>query len=256
MSKKSTKIGQRQLAARLQALGFSGNESAVYLAALTLGPSSVADLALHSGIKRPSVYPVVESLEAKGAMRIELKGFKRRFVAASPDALRSIFARNFSEFEGALAELSALRRTGESQDVVRLYRGVEAVKTLYDELLSEVRPGDDYLVMTDFDRWLALDKQFFSGFLRRRSRILLRLRLILARGAKSSLLSKAGPNRALVRELPSGASIDVNLVITPNRLVFHQLARPFSAVAIDNSHMVSMQRQIFNLMWESLPDFD
>ena len=70
--------------------GLSEHEAAVYLSALSLGQSTVNQIAKHSGVKRTTVYPVIESLKRKGIMNVEVKGFKKLFVAESPDKLERI----------------------------------------------------------------------------------------------------------------------------------------------------------------------
>lgn len=66
---------ERQAIEHLQALGFSEYEGRAYLVLLQRGPLSGYQLAKASGIPRPNIYPVLDKLEARGAVsRVEVKG--------------------------------------------------------------------------------------------------------------------------------------------------------------------------------------
>ncbi|MEK7106984.1 MAG: helix-turn-helix domain-containing protein, partial [Patescibacteria group bacterium] len=58
----------------LSQLGLSGQESAVYLAALELGFSSISDIAKKAGIKRPTTYYIVDELIKKNLVSRAPKG--------------------------------------------------------------------------------------------------------------------------------------------------------------------------------------
>ena len=89
---------------QLQAFGLSENEAAVYLASLTLGPSSALEIARNSSIKRATVYLVIESLQEKGLMHIEYAGLKRKFVAASPEQFEEKMNRLSTELASQFSE--------------------------------------------------------------------------------------------------------------------------------------------------------
>ena len=65
---------QGKLVNTLINMGLSENESDVYLTALSLGPCKVSDIARNSGIKRTTVYSVMEALKKIGLIVIEQRG--------------------------------------------------------------------------------------------------------------------------------------------------------------------------------------
>lgn len=73
----------------MQKLGLTEHESKVYLAALSLGPSSASQIAEQTGIKRPTVYLALENLAKQGLMSENLAGKKRLFEAESLRSWRS-----------------------------------------------------------------------------------------------------------------------------------------------------------------------
>ena len=74
----------------LQDFGLSAHEAGVYYAGLLLGPTTILKISRLSGIKRTSIYAIMDSLKNKGLMSIQLKGLKQLFVAENPDRLKSV----------------------------------------------------------------------------------------------------------------------------------------------------------------------
>ncbi|MCA9324934.1 hypothetical protein KDA23_02595, partial [Candidatus Saccharibacteria bacterium] len=62
-------------------LGLTPNEVSVYLAALSLGPSSVAHIARAAELERANVYRVIDSLQNHGLMSISIDGLKKKYAA-------------------------------------------------------------------------------------------------------------------------------------------------------------------------------
>lgn len=74
----------------LEEFGLSAEEAKVYMAGLSLGPTTILKLAKTSEVQRTAVYRVVESLRQHGLMKIELKGLKKLYAAESPHNLKRV----------------------------------------------------------------------------------------------------------------------------------------------------------------------
>lgn len=112
----------------LTELGLTENEAAVYLIGLSLGPTTILNIAKASGIRRTTVYSVVEVLKTKGLMHIEPRGFKQVFVAESPEKLELILEAKRSSLRRMLPELSALYNLKGGESTIKYYEGMEAIK--------------------------------------------------------------------------------------------------------------------------------
>src|SRR5262249_32596926 len=134
-------------------LGLPENEGRVYLAALNSGPASVQRLAKLSGVKRTTVYTLLESLIRRTLIHEELRGFKRVFVAEHPKSLEAILDARRLALQSSLPELIALFNLKSGEDTIRFYDGLEATKQVYEGLLEDIRPGEDYLVLSALNPW-------------------------------------------------------------------------------------------------------
>src|SRR3990167_6164573 len=68
-------------------LGLTKQESAVYLAALETGFSSISDIDKKAGIKRPTTYYIVDELIKKNLISRAPKGKRTFYIAEHPNTL-------------------------------------------------------------------------------------------------------------------------------------------------------------------------
>ena len=171
LSKSLTKV--------LREIGLEENEAEVYLAALSRGPSTVLQLARVSEIKRPTMYGIVASLQQKGLMSVETHGFKKLYVPEDPNNLELVLERRKSELHKSLPELLALYNTKGTDGFIRSYEGLTAVKGVYEELLRDIRPHEEYLVISAQEQIFSLDERYFTDFIERRAKLPIKIRLLL-----------------------------------------------------------------------------
>ena len=102
-------------------LGFSTNESKVYLAALELGTASAQDIARKAQIKRTTGYSVLSYLVNRGvAGKTKVKG-KTRFVAEPPQRLLTLINEIEKGIKDALPELTAIYNRKETKPKITFY---------------------------------------------------------------------------------------------------------------------------------------
>ncbi len=141
----------------LAGLGISEKVARVYLAGLSLGTTSIQELARASGLKRPTVYLYVDELVEKGLFEIIPINKKRYYAAVDPHVVEERLKKSLSDFQTELPKLSAMRSDMLGKPQVRVFEGVDGVRSVYEEIerahsvrfwsnLNEVRPPfhDEY----------------------------------------------------------------------------------------------------------------
>ena len=236
----------------LQELGLSDNEAKVYLACLGLGPNTILKIARSAEVKRTTVYSVVESLKHKGLINIELRGFKQLYMAQDPANLEQILEKRKTILHSLMPEFSALYNLKGGEGMIKYYEGIEAVKSIYNRLLKQVRPHEKYYVMSAFDDWYRADPDFFQRFIERRAKLPIELKQLfidspLARKQKSIQETWLGK----IKILPKDTRISTNLVVIPSMIVIHQVIPPIMAVVIENKSMITMIQEMFEMVWKA-----
>lgn len=238
----------------LTSLGLSEHEAKVYLAAVSLGPATVMKIAAAAEIKRTTVYSVVESLKQKGLMTIVVKGFKNLFAAENPEKLESILETRKNLLTQTLPELSALYNLKGGESTIKYYEGITGIKSVYEGLIRDIKPKEDYMVTSHIEQWLKLAPDFFIDFTKRRAKLNINIRLLM----QDSPIARAHQKiqhtlNETIKILPRGTSLDTNVIVIPRRVVIHQLVAPITAIVIENPSVVKMHQQLFEIIWRSLP---
>jgi HTH-type transcriptional regulator, sugar sensing transcriptional regulator len=239
----------------LTELGLSEHEAKVYFAALSIGPATILNIASAAETKRTTVYSVVESLQHKGLMRVELKGWKKLFVAEAPENLENILEARKDKLKKLLPEFSALYNLKGGESFIKYYEGLEGIKQIYEGLLRDIKPNDYYLIISHMTPWLDLDRTYFEDFIRRRSKKNLDIRALFQDSPIARKLQQQQTNfNEKIKILPNSTSLTTNLVVTPQRVVIHQLIPPVLAIVIENKSVIKMHKEMFEIMWRSLSD--
>ncbi|MDO8524462.1 MAG: helix-turn-helix domain-containing protein [bacterium] len=234
-------------------LGLNEKEASVYLVALTLGPSTVLKIATSAELKRTTVYSVIESLKQKGLMSIEIKGWKKLFAAESPEKLSLILEAKREHLKKSLPEFSLLYSQKDSESLIKYYEGIKAVKSVYENILKSMRPHDDYLVIGNQEIWLGLDKRYFAKFVRQRAKLNINIKLILQDSPLARKHKEIERNfNEKIKILPKKTSLNTNLIITPSRVIIHQLTLPAMAMVIENKNIANTHCELFDIIWKSL----
>jgi len=116
-------------------LGFSANESKVYLAALQMGISSAQDIAEKAGVKRTTCYSVLSYLVNRGIVgKTKLKR-KTKFIAEPPHRLLTLINEIEKGIKDALPELNAIYNKKEVKPKITFYEGNTSIQKVYDDTL-------------------------------------------------------------------------------------------------------------------------
>lgn len=251
-------MSSQRLLSALAAAGLGDHEARVYHAALSAGPATALKLSRASGVKRTTVYTVIEALKRKGLMIEEIRGFRRLFAAEHPRRLSGLLEQRRSTFEQLLPEFAALYNFRESEGGIKFYEGLDAVKGVYEDLLRAIGPGEEYMIVSNMHHWYHLDAPFFQDFTERRAALSrelgFRIRLLVQESEIARRHRKIQKElNETIKFLPRHTELTTNMVIIPKRVVIHQLAPPIHAMVLENQHVIRLHREIFEMLWGALP---
>src|SRR3954463_1254828 len=96
-----------ELAEQLTAAGMSAKEAAVFLALGQLGSVGAGEIARRAGIKRPTVYAILEGFARDGLVEVAVVSGRRRYSIDSPRRLLELPRRQERALREAMPELLA-----------------------------------------------------------------------------------------------------------------------------------------------------
>lgn len=117
--------------------GFSEKEAKIYLVILSMGELPYSQVATKSGIKRTTVYPVIESLEKKAVITTLKKKGIRYASALNPQILVNRFKQSAELAENMLPQLIDMAFESPLKPRIRFYDGVDGMKDILLELAHD-----------------------------------------------------------------------------------------------------------------------
>ena len=233
--------------------GLEENESKVYLASLALGATTILKLSKQSEIKRTTVYEVVASLEKKGLMKKEVRGFKTLYSPEHPERLESTLQSKRDLLSRILPELEGKYHLKGTESSIKYYEGFNSIKNLYDDILKGMTSKDFYYAISNISEWHDIGDDYFMKY---------HVEKRVGMGIKAHLLAVDSPaaqkrkefarnHNNEVKFLPKDANIHVDMVITPYKLVIFQLHEPMVALVVENQSMITVQKELFEILWKA-----
>jgi len=142
----------------LEELGLTKGEARVYLALLEIGKSSVGPIVNKSKISPSKVYDVLNRLIKKGIVTFAIGGKTRFYSALSPQRLkiliddkRDLYNKQLQQQEKVLKHsipgLEAVQKIGEQREYAEVLEGIRGIKTFFEMMLEELKPGESELVL-------------------------------------------------------------------------------------------------------------
>lgn len=241
-----------ELIKQLNEIGLTHKEAILYEGVLSSGPTTILLISKSSGLKRSTIYNTIETLIEKGLIHYEVKGKKKLIAADSPEQINTLLARQKLQFDSILPNLQALYRTASTPgNQIKEFHGLMGIRSVYSQLLIGLQKNDDYLVISDQDKWYQLDPVFFEDFIRKRAKLSLNIRLLLQDTPHAREFQKKQKNyNEIIKCLPARINLNINMVITSLTTIIVQLTPPVFALVIENKNLVTMNRLLFDLIWD------
>ena len=244
---------KNKLTNTLQTIGLTDKEADIYQATMSLGPSSVQKIAQTAEVKRTTAYSVLESLKQKGLMKTNIQGWKTLYEAENPEKLESIVDQMRHEIKKTLPDFASIYNLHSGGAFIRCYEGIEGVKQVYEDLLRDIKPHEDYLIVGEMNQWFRQDPEFFHNFMERRAKLDINIRVLMQDSESAREQKKIERNfNWHIKIMPPGFSLTTNMVIIPGRVVINQLKPPLLAMVIENDSIVQMNRELFEILWKSI----
>lgn len=117
----------------LQEYGMSAKESKIYLTILEMGNCSASTISRRSGVKRVTVYTVLQELIKKGVAFETVKNEVKYFSVINPDNLFSTFEQQYFQFKELLPKFMSIKEQYGDRPALQFFQGKQNVnQMLYD----------------------------------------------------------------------------------------------------------------------------
>lgn len=234
----------------LHGLGLEDKEIRIYTSLLELGEATVLTLSKKAGIKRPTAYIVLQSLEEKGLVTKTVRGKKSFFLAQHPKKLVSEAEFRLKELKEIVPQLETLFIGGTGKPRVTIYEGKERLDQSADEIFitmgEVVYMGTLKLSQEAFPRtfkkineYATLSPEFMIRELIDESEENI--------GYKNRYRSQYRDIRFIPKEL---LPFEVDICVFGSRTLITSVTKEYFTISIESKEIAQSFKTLFEVMWK------
>jgi len=232
---------------QLQKYGLSEKEAEIYLACLKAGDVTANKISEITGIRRSTVYEVLEALKKKGIVTSFRKNNKYYFNAVKPNVLINLLKEKERLIKEILSSLKKLIQSSYEKPKVELFEGITAIKNVVLDMLNH----KEILSYGASQKGEPVFDSFIENFARRRVEKKIKMRGVFEKEFSKHMsdeeikkYTKIRTN-ALLKEHNS-----VYFIYGKNLLVIN-LEPELVAIKITSSLLAESQKKIFEILWRA-----
>lgn len=160
----------------LERLGFTKNEESLYETLVLYGPLSIYELVKHTKLHTSVAYNTINRLTHKGFVSYIKIGRTKKFNATNPKALIVYNQETNKELMKKVAEWEN-KKAHNMETSVEFFEGLKGLTNLFNSILSDSKPNEDYLSFTlgdEFENKECLE--WFNNLGRKREALKLKVK--------------------------------------------------------------------------------
>ncbi|HOX40686.1 MAG TPA: helix-turn-helix domain-containing protein [bacterium] len=230
----------------------------IYLILLQMGSGTIQEIMKQTKLKRTTIYSVLDSLISRGLVTFSRKTGHRTYTAEDPKLLPRIFEKEERKIHNrqktlveALPLLASLYNSSASRPKIRMYDGIDGIKTVFEETLL-LPPGTETLAYASYTDVRSHLGEWIHGYIKRRAERGITQRCI----AEDSLIAR--------EELVKNDKQDLRVTKLVNKdqfpfsieqiniysnKIFIASYQDLLAVVIESAPIATAMKSIFELAW-------
>lgn len=237
----------------LKRLGLEEKEAALYLSALNVGETGMAELAKKSGLKRSSAYLVFKSLEQKGLMGSFRSRGGLKFVATSPETLRERTLKQLADVDRILPQLKAMAKSPDRPKVT-YYEGKEGYLVAIEDSLRLPNITLRHIgSLAELHKIIGENSDLEYYLPKRLSKNIFLRALYFEEDAQKLARRDHIKELREIRLLPEKYRHKTSSLIFTDRVIIASTKTELAVTVIESKEFALSESTKFDLIWDSLP---
>jgi HTH-type transcriptional regulator, sugar sensing transcriptional regulator len=236
-----------RLIQKLVHLGLNDKEARIYLALFRLGEATSYEVAKESGIKRPTVYVIMEELRKKGLALVVPHAKKQVFIAKDPreyiSEYQSRVSRDAQEVFSLIPKLSSPERG------IRVFKGPGALEQGLSYGLHSTKEKDIIALYAGVYPNTKIGSEYSEHF-EELERLGFMLRSIVPDNSRDESFRewdrKAGFETRKIDHKAFSPKVSIEVMGSIVKTIFHKNKE---VMVVDDAHLADLYRQMFEILW-------
>lgn len=243
------------LNSNLEKIGLSDKEAKVYLASLELGPANIQSLTDKSGIKRSTVYEMLDNLKSMGLIIESIKGKRKTYVASEPEKLKKNIHEKEQLLNQILPELRSLNNAGSIKPKITYYEGQAGLRQIYNLVLETTTKKVDW-VSPIRSVMETVGEDFLEEYIEKRAKEKYWVRSVQITEEQVETYKYLNPKTfnetfRKVRFSPPGLDIPNAMAIWDNKVAIMSSRKEGFGFIIESEDLLRSMRVFYELLWNA-----
>jgi sugar-specific transcriptional regulator TrmB len=245
----------------LKKIGLSDKEITIYKTSLRMGSQAASVIADHSGINRPTVYDIFQSLIKKGLASKTQKGATTYFQILDPKNLLSYLDRdrdeyirktekNKKEIEEILPAIQSLENPNSTKPKMQFFEGEKGMREAYEETLKSSEPIRAFANVEEMHKGLP---NFFPEYYKRRKEENISIRAICPDNKMS--MERKKHDKEEIRQMKlidkGKYSFSPEMDIFDDKVLIASWQEKM-AIIIQSKEIADLQKKMYDLLWSKI----
>lgn len=236
----------------LDYLGLDEVEAKLYVAALEMGECLILPLSKHARLARTVIYRILPKLHTLGLISYGSKGQRQTIIAENPVSLLNLQEARIKEMRSTLPGLLANLSYRQPEAKIRSYDGLEGIKQVYEDTLSEEFPISSFLQVENINK--EIQNYLLNSYVPRRVKRKIRVKNLVSGTLleAQTIIPEEGSLRNNRYLDPKEFPAPMELLIYSNKVAFitYNKDQLPVAIVIENGDIAQTLRSLHKLGWE------
>lgn len=249
----------------LKELGLHEKEALIYLAAISTGGATIADLAEAANIERTGIYYHIENLLEQKLLKTITQGKRTIYLPSDPDRLKKMSEERQKAFNNIFPGLEQRFSRQSGKSIFQYFEGKEEVSKFYDyvyRLLFNLKSPDNliYVLGNSYKTATESNKEFLN-FTPPAQKIDIITKAILPESQKSKkieenvkdpyIVTRYNLPPAQLKYMSDKYKYPGSVVITGNKIIQYDFRNLIFSIT-ENKNLAQTWRMFFELIWDHL----
>ncbi len=245
----------------LKKLGFSPEESQIYLSCLEGGSLPVSVISRNTKIGRINCYHYIEKLIEKGFLTEEKRSGVKHFIAENPQIIINKQQEKINIAQNILPEMLALAASTPQKPKIQFFEGTSGIEKIFQKFLEF--PESEIVSFSNFKSLQNLPEKFLKNHFEARNHKNIKTRFITPDSTEAQNFQKKHIQTLTQKNLaetffinPSETFFSSEIsIFSGNIAIFSVSEKSTQGVLIQNPEIFQTQKAVFDLAWLGATSF-
>ena len=236
---------------KLKRLGLKEKHAKIYLATLELGETTIKRIAQKSGIKRTTIYGLLDDLTKEGLLSITKRKGQNYYFAHDPIKIQINLQEKIEVAKKIMPELLSITNLLDKKPKISFFEGKEEIKNIYKETLKY--PGREVIMWVSKAPFPYYDDPFwYEYYMPQRFKKKIWIRMIMSDSKEAKKIKSNDKKELRKTKISQEKFIESEIFLYGDKNIAVISFEEMMGLNIESKRLFNTLKGLFEIHWKSL----